>query len=107
MIIHELIQQLAVVFVGIGGIGFLIAFHELGHFLACKLFGVATPHFSIGFGPRIASFRALETTFSLSAIPLGGYVEIAQEKSDSARNPEDVADWDAFSRAGFTESIWD
>lgn len=83
MAIHELIQQLATVFMGIGGIGFLIAFHELGHFLACKLFGVATPHFSIGFGPRIASFRAFDTVFSLSAIPLGGYVEIAQEEGNT------------------------
>lgn len=94
MVIHELIQQLAVVFIGIGGVGFLIAFHELGHFLACKLFSVATPHFSIGFGPRIASFRALNTIFSLSAIPLGGYVEIAQDGSDlSHGKPFSALNW--------------
>ena len=59
------------------GVGFLIGFHELGHFLFCKLFNIYTPSFSIGFGPKIISKRIGTTEFSLSAIPLGGYVEIA------------------------------
>lgn len=59
------------------GVGFLIGFHELGHFLFCKLFNIHTPSFSIGFGPRIISKRIGDTDFSISAIPLGGYVEIA------------------------------
>lgn len=59
------------------GLGFLIGFHELGHFLFCKFFGVATPSFSIGFGPKLFSKKINGTDFSLSAIPLGGYVEIA------------------------------
>lgn len=62
---------------GLFGIGFLIGFHELGHFLFCKLFKISTPSFSIGFGPRIFQKKIGETTFALSAIPLGGYVEIA------------------------------
>ncbi len=63
--------------IGILGIGFLIGFHELGHFLFAKLFHVRVPSFSIGFGPQIVSKKIGETTFSLSAIPLGGYVEIS------------------------------
>lgn len=59
------------------GVGFIIAFHELGHFLFCKLFGIRTPSFSIGMGPRIFTKKIGETDFSLSAIPMGGYVEIA------------------------------
>lgn len=62
---------------GLFGIGFLIGFHELGHFLFCKLFKIRTPSFSIGFGPRIFQKKIGETMFALSAIPLGGYVEIA------------------------------
>lgn len=62
---------------GIIGIGFLIGFHELGHFLFCKAFNIHTPSFSIGFGPRIFSKKIGETEFILSAIPLGGFVEIA------------------------------
>ncbi len=63
--------------IGILGIGLLIGVHELGHFLFAKLFNVHTPSFSIGFGPRIFSKKIGSTVFSLSAIPLGGYVEIA------------------------------
>lgn len=70
-------QNLFFIFVGIVGVGFLIGFHELGHFLFCKLFGIHTPSFSIGFGPQIISRKIGDTVFSLSAIPLGGYVEIA------------------------------
>ncbi len=65
------------ILLGILGMGFLIGFHELGHFLFCKLFGIRTPSFSIGFGPRLFSKKIGGTVFSLSAIPLGGYVEIA------------------------------
>lgn len=62
---------------GILGICFLIGFHELGHFLFCKIFGITTPSFSIGFGPKIFKKMIGSTEFSVSAIPLGGYVEIA------------------------------
>ncbi len=75
--IFMLIQRLFYVALGIFGIGFLIGIHELGHFLFCKLFRIATPSFSIGFGPKIFARKIGETEFSLSAIPLGGYVEIA------------------------------
>src|SRR5271170_7782292 len=65
------------IFPALIGVGFLIGFHELGHFLFCKLFNIHTPSFSIGFGPKLISTRIGDTDFSLSAIPLGGYVEIA------------------------------
>ncbi len=65
------------VFMGILGISFLIGIHELGHFLFAKIFNVYTPSFSIGFGPQLVSKKIGTTTFSLSAIPLGGYVEVA------------------------------
>lgn len=63
--------------IGLLGLGFLVAFHELGHFLFAKLFGVRTPSFSIGFGPKIFSKKIGQTEFCLSAIPFGGYVEMA------------------------------
>jgi regulator of sigma E protease len=69
-------QNILFIALGIIGIGFLIGFHELGHFLFCKLFGVRTPSFSIGFGPQLLSKKIGDTVFSLSAIPLGGYVEV-------------------------------
>ncbi len=62
---------------GIIGIGLLIGVHEFGHFIMCKLFGIYTPSFSIGFGPTVLAQTFGTTTFTLRAIPLGGYVEIA------------------------------
>ena len=72
-----LIWRCVCILAGIVAIQGIIAFHELGHWLFCKLFGIRTPSFSIGFGPRLWSKKIGETTFALSAIPLGGYVEIA------------------------------
>lgn len=65
------------IFLGFIGISFLVGIHELGHFFCCKLFGVHTPSFSLGFGPRLYTKKIGDTEFSLSALPLGGYVEIA------------------------------
>src|SRR5579872_2199524 len=70
-------QNICFFVAGLFGVGFIIGFHELGHFLFCKLFNIRTPSFSIGFGPKLISKKIGETEFSLSAIPLGGYVEIA------------------------------
>lgn len=75
--IYSIITNLPIILIGIIGIGFIIGFHELGHFIFCKIFQVKTPSFSIGFGPKIFSKKIGETLFSLSAIPFGGYVEIA------------------------------
>ena len=70
-------QKLIFILKAIIGLGFLIGLHEFGHFLFCKLFKVKTPTFSIGFGPRLITKKIGDTEFSLSAIPVGGYVEIA------------------------------
>lgn len=65
------------VLVGLFGVSLVILVHEFGHFLACKVFGVGTPIFSIGFGPALASIKLGTTTFQLAMLPLGGYVEIS------------------------------
>jgi regulator of sigma E protease len=70
-------QQSFFILLGIFGMGFLIGFHELGHFLFAKLFKIRIPSFSLGFGPRLLTKKIGETEFCLSAIPFGGYVEIA------------------------------
>ncbi len=72
-----LFQNIFFILIGCFGMGFLIGFHELGHFLFAKVFSIRTPSFSIGFGPKLISKKIGDTEFSLSAIPLGGYVEIA------------------------------
>ena len=70
-------KQLFFILLGFFGMGFLIGFHELGHFLFAKLFKIRVPSFSLGFGPRIITKKIGETEFCLSALPFGGYVEIA------------------------------
>lgn len=52
--------------------------HELGHYLAAKKRGLWVPRFSIGFGPRLFSWKHKGTEFCLSLIPLGGYVTLPQ-----------------------------
>jgi len=69
----------------------LIFFHELGHFTAARLMGVYVEVFSIGFGKRLLTFRAFNTEWSISAIPLGGYVKMkGQDDSDPTKKSYDA-----------------
>lgn len=64
-------------------ISFLIFFHELGHFLAARSLGVKVNTFSIGFGEKIYTKNVGDTDYCLSAIPLGGYVQLkGQDDTD-------------------------
>jgi len=61
----------------------LVFFHELGHFIMARLMGVRVDVFSIGFGKRLYSKTIGMTEWSISAIPLGGYVKMkGQDDSD-------------------------
>ncbi len=61
----------------------LIFIHELGHFTAARFFGVKVEVFSIGFGKRLFTKKFGDTEWSLSAIPLGGYVKMkGQDDTD-------------------------
>jgi membrane-associated protease RseP (regulator of RpoE activity) len=64
------------IFGGLAGISLIILIHEMGHFLFAHLFGVPTPIFSIGFGPALFAYSIGQTTFQISMLPFGGYVEI-------------------------------
>jgi regulator of sigma E protease len=69
-------QKIRSIIFAILGLSLIIVVHESGHFLMCKLFGVKTPVFSVGFGPVLASYTIGGTAFQLAALPLGGYVAI-------------------------------
>jgi regulator of sigma E protease len=58
-------------------LGILVTVHELGHFLVAKWCGVGVLEFSVGFGPVLFAKTVGETTYSLRAIPLGGFVRMA------------------------------
>ncbi len=53
--------------------------HELGHFLAARRRGMVVERFSIGFGPKIFSWKGKDgVEYRLSWLPLGGYVALPQ-----------------------------
>ncbi len=71
-------------------LGILIFFHEFGHFIVARLFGVGVEKFSLGFGPRILGKTIGRTDYRLSAVPLGGYVKMVGEEPDAELAPEDL-----------------
>ncbi|MBC8092178.1 MAG: site-2 protease family protein [Pseudonocardia sp.] len=58
------------------GILFSVAWHELGHFVTARWFGIKVPEFMVGFGKTIVSVKRGETEYGLKAIPLGGYIRM-------------------------------
>jgi regulator of sigma E protease len=85
-------------------LGVLVIFHELGHYLVARWCGVKVMRFSVGFGRVVWSRRVGpdQTEWAVSAIPLGGYVKMADEREG------DVASADlprAFNRQGVGRRI--
>ncbi|MFO7728746.1 MAG: site-2 protease family protein, partial [Desulfonatronovibrio sp.] len=78
-------------------LGLLIFFHELGHFLMARFFGIGVSTFSLGFGPRLLSRSFGKTEYRLSALPLGGYVSLVGE-SDDEELPEKFTSRESFAR---------
>ena len=64
----------------------LILVHEFGHFIVAKKSGIRVDEFGLGFPPRLLSKKWGETTYTLNAIPFGGFVKIFGE--DPERNSE-------------------
>ncbi|MFW6052804.1 MAG: RIP metalloprotease RseP [Desulfosalsimonas sp.] len=71
-------------------LGVLIFFHELGHFLVAKAFGVGVERFSLGFGPKLASKKVGRTEYRISAVPLGGYVKMVGEQPDEEVDSQNI-----------------
>ncbi len=57
----------------------IITIHEFGHFITAKMFGVYCNEFSLGMGPQLFKKKIGETTYSLRALPIGGFVSMAGE----------------------------
>ncbi len=71
-------------------IGILVAFHEFGHFWVARKAGVKVLRFSIGFGKVVGSFQKTpeSTEYVLSAIPLGGYVKMVDEREGEVKKQD-------------------
>ena len=66
----------------------LVLVHELGHFATAKLTGMQVDEFAIGFGPKLWSTKRGETEYSVRAVPLGGFNDIAgmdPEENDAGK----------------------
>ncbi len=87
-------------------LGPLVFFHELGHFLFARLFGVRVEVFSIGFGPKLLKWKWGDTQYALSLIPLGGYVKMF---GDDPLNKDDVPEAErkfSFTHKGKWARFW-
>jgi len=76
----------------VGAIALLVVFHEYGHYWVARRCGVKVLRFSLGFGKVLYSkrFRGSATEWTLSAIPLGGYVKMLDEREGEVM-PDELA----------------
>ena len=72
-------------------LGLIIFIHEFGHFIMAKKHGIHVYEFSLGFGPKLFSFKRKndETEYMIKLIPLGGYVMLAGETDDDDKSIPD------------------
>jgi regulator of sigma E protease len=66
-------------------LGVLVIIHEVGHFVAARLYRVRVLEFGIGFPPRARVLRSGgETTYTLNWLPIGGFVRLEGEDGESS-----------------------
>jgi len=78
----------------------LILAHELGHFLAARLFGIRVLEFGIGLPPRLLGIRRGGVLYSINAIPLGGFVRVVGE-DQATEGPDSLQSKPRWQRAIF------
>lgn len=82
---HKLMQLLLFLVI----LSVVIMIHELGHYLAAKLFGVRVEEFGFGLPPRaIKLFRKWETDFTINWLPIGGFVRLYGEGGEAGAELE-------------------
>lgn len=83
-------------------LGILVFVHELGHFAVAKWVGMRVDEFAIGFPPRLFSKKRGETSYSINALPLGGYVKIHGENGEEEEDGKKKIDPRSFGQ----KSVW-
>ena len=75
--------------------GILVLFHEFGHFSLAKLNGIKVNEFAFGMGPKIWSKSKGETSYSIRAFPIGGFIKMEgeDEASDNPRGFNNKSAW--------------
>lgn len=64
---------------GLLGLGIVVFFHELGHFLAARLMKIDVEAFSIGWGNPIIKKKIGSVEYRLGMFPVGGYCKMKGE----------------------------
>jgi regulator of sigma E protease len=68
----------------IGVLAVVILAHEIGHFASAKMSRVKVEEFGFFYPPRIFAVKRGETTYSINALPLGGFVKLSGEEDPQA-----------------------
>lgn len=87
------------------GVGALIFFHEMGHFLAAKWAGVRVDVFSLGMGPRLFGFQRGGTDYRVSLLPIGGYVSMLGQVDGDPNQPVSQNDDDFRNKSIFKRFV--
>lgn len=87
----------------------IVFFHEMGHFLMGRLFGVKIDAFSLGFGPELAHYVDRRgTRWRLALLPLGGYVKFHGDGDPASMTHADtgVLAPEAMARTLQAQAVW-
>ena len=75
--------------------GFIVFFHELGHFLLAKKNKIDVDEFAVGMGPALFQKTYKGTGYSIRLLPIGGYCAMGEdeEATDSPNNFNNKSVW--------------
>lgn len=79
----QIVTVALLVVIGVLLFGFVIFFHELGHFLLAKASGIRVNEFALGMGPKLFGFQKGETQYALRLFPIGGFCAMEGEDEES------------------------
>jgi regulator of sigma E protease len=89
----------------------LVTLHELGHFVAARMFGIKVEKFYLFFdawGFKLFSFKHGDTEYGIGWLPLGGYVKIAgmiDESMDTEQLKKEAEPWEFRSKPAWQRLI--
>ena len=89
----------------------LVTFHELGHFMAARAFGIRVEKFYLFFdawGKKLFSFKKGDTEYGIGWLPLGGYVKISgmiDESVDKEQMKQPAKPWEFRSKPAWQRFI--